>query len=285
MITQDAFPPRRREFITVDEGDPRAYGIDGLLRDGYKIRVPIEMMDSRLPIERMRSSEPLIINTGLPRSVYDGIPGITASSDARRSRKRVARDPMGREVGTYEEEDAALSAHRPGYRVGDAARGTADAGQALKDAAYEEMCRDLSTAWMSPEQRGQNGPSVSDARHATTAPARPLGVSNSDCARELNRREISDAWKSPAPALNAAPSGKWPMSAGAGSACDLNGERGVLVEDGSGFLVCQVNRHVGPTRSDAAPPRFMDAATAQKIKDAAWLESVERVSNAWKVQG
>jgi hypothetical protein len=33
------------------------------------------------------------------------------------------------------------------------------------------------------------------------------------------------------------------------TACDLNGERGTLQPDGSGYLTCQVTRRVGPSRS------------------------------------
>jgi hypothetical protein len=280
MITAGRLPSSFTRPRRIDD-DNDIFDERGIIRDGKRMRVPITMMDSRLPIERMRSNQPLVISSAgyIPEEIrarmYDGIPGVTVSSDARRSRKQVARDPMGREAGTYEEEDTYRD-HKPGYRVGDAARITADAGQALKDAAYSEMVADLQDAWKPDHLR------AADARRTTADAVRPLGISNSDWARELNRREISDAWKTPAPALDAAPSGKWPLSAGVGSACDLNGERGVLVEDGSGVLVCQVNRHVGPTRSDAAPPRFMDAATAQKIKDAAYNEMVSDLTNAWR---
>ena len=54
-----------------------------------------------------------------------------------------------------------------------------------------------------------------------------------------------------------------------------------IVDGGDGNLYCRP-RPMQATRADATPPRFMDAATAQKIRDAAWLEMVERVSNEWK---
>jgi hypothetical protein len=196
--------------------------------------------------------------------MYDDILGTTRAPRTPRTRNQpvVDVDPYG--------------AHKPGFRiVTDAARGTVDAGQVAKDAAYNEMVADLQDAWKSPEQRAADARQVTDARP-------PAGVSAAEFEHARMVQDMCTAWM---PKADAVPSGKWPRSAGVGSACDLNGERGVLVDDGSGFLVCQVNRHVGPTRNDAAPPRFMDAATAQKIKDAAWLESVERVSNAWKVQG
>jgi hypothetical protein len=79
------------------------------------------------------------------------------------------------------------------------------------------------------------------------------------------------------------------LGANEGDIVTWNGAPARLVRRGE-WLFPEVHQP-GPTRSgtssgrDAAPPRFMDTATAQKIKDAAWLESVERVSNAWKVQG
>src|SRR5262249_21212760 len=73
----------------------------GVIRDGYGVRVPMEVMDA----ERRR-----------------------VAGDARR-RKVVARDPMGRVASTYEEEEEdavndaarfgltdAYGLHKPGYR-------------------------------------------------------------------------------------------------------------------------------------------------------------------------
>jgi hypothetical protein len=80
--------------------------------------------------QQRRSNVPMIISTAgyIPEEIrahiYDGIPGVTASrtSDSpRRRRKTLARDPMGREIGSYEEEDAvvheAYADHRPGFRT------------------------------------------------------------------------------------------------------------------------------------------------------------------------
>src|SRR5262249_17504283 len=57
-----------------------ALDASGLLRDGYGVRVPLQMCD------------------GLQRDV-------ASYFDGKRRRKTVARDPLGREMATYEEEE------------------------------------------------------------------------------------------------------------------------------------------------------------------------------------
>jgi hypothetical protein len=291
MFTQDALPPRRPgEYILVDENDERAYGIDGLLRPGFKVRVPLVTLDAaRLPF----AAAPQTIRTGLVgehalRNFFhvDGSP---------RRRKVQMRDPQGRESGSFEEEDArisdglraAASPHRPGFRTADVSRATVDTGQSLKDAAYSEMCDFVSRQWRGEPEHQQ----TADAQR-TADPPPPAGVSPSDWARHLTMVEDARAWmpkdvdtsKIGAQAPHILPLGAVPKHIGtvkAGDRCTVDGADGVFVDGGDGNLYCKV-RPMPTTRIDVTPPRFMDAATAQKIRDAAWLESVERVSNAWR---
>jgi hypothetical protein len=54
MITQREFTARRlRDDENIfDEHDPRAYGPDGIVRDGVRLRCRMTAMDAKLPIER-----------------------------------------------------------------------------------------------------------------------------------------------------------------------------------------------------------------------------------------
>jgi hypothetical protein len=146
--------------------------------------------------QQRRSSVPMIISTAgyIPEEIrahmYDGIPGVTASrtSDSpRRRRKTLARDPMGREIGSYEEEDAvvheACADHRPGFRTTVTA-----ADHARVAESYNQMVQDLQTQWMSPEQKAAH---VADAQRVTADARPPAGVS----AAEFERARMCSAWK------------------------------------------------------------------------------------------
>jgi hypothetical protein len=277
-----------RPHITHDIGDDDAYDpVTGLLRDGHAIRVPMrEMRDAN------RSNAPLIINSGMRLDRFyhkDGTPKNEGDEpESRRRRRRAQLDPTGHEAGTVLEE----SDHRPGHRLGDAA------GRATVDAAYNAMVADLTSAWVSPEQRVQN---IFDAQRAT-ADACPAGVDPRTWAYEQGVREMCDAWKKPPPvifdangpevaattrAMENLPPGRFPMSAGIGSPCDLNGERGTLQPDGSGYLVCKVTHHLGPSRSgtsrgDAMTRGHQGVTGDRAAVEAAWLQMVGDTANAWR---
>jgi hypothetical protein len=73
------------------------------------------------------------------------VPGFVHPADAgdgRRRRRGIARDPFGREVETWEEEEDAAPAVP---RVL-----TADEGRRLKQQAYEAMVADMCNAWKDP---------------------------------------------------------------------------------------------------------------------------------------
>jgi hypothetical protein len=76
----------------------------------------------------------------------------------------------------------------------------------------------------------------------------------------------ADAWKHPA-SFTDAKSGIYPLSAGEGSACDLNGERGTLVREGD-HLVCRVTQ----------APRGGDRAAVED----AYRAYDEQAQNAWR---
>jgi hypothetical protein len=234
MFVNDAIPPSRREYIAADANDPAAYdAVTGILKDGYRIRVPIEMMDSTLPLQRVGTT-PMNIRTNLTgehrldRYFFpDG-----SAKPARKIRLRAFDEVAESEWVTHD----AHAAHKPGYRgaVADAA-----AGQALKDAAYQEMVDDLSRQWMLDYQR------AADAQRTTVDAARPQGISDGEWERERGIREMCDAWKGDSDGAETpiktkegaqAPQGIWPVggtpvgltAAKAGDVCGTDGARGRL---------------------------------------------------------
>jgi hypothetical protein len=85
--------------------------------------------------------------------------------------------------------------------------------------------------------------------------------------------ELTDAWRTPS-----IPAGAYPLSAVEGSVCTVNGAPGTLVREGD-WLICK------PTQADSAPrdPRQpISMADAQKIRDAAYQQSVDELQNAWR---
>jgi hypothetical protein len=296
-----------RQYRTVENPDD-AFDENGVLRDGFRVRVPMQLMDSR-PAPR---SAPIVIETGLRGTQYDlnrdfywdGSPKPPRrrsrleydpdededfieveelDANGRRRRRLVARDPMGREAGEYSEEDRALRDHRPGYRSHHV---TAADRQRVAD-AYNTMVADLQTQWMTPEQK------LAEARLTTDAAHRPRGMSEAEYEYNRYCAELTDAWRpkdgdyQPAREGAQAPRGIWPVggtpvhltSAKEGDPCFDQGGRGRLVNRG-GVLFCELEP-MPTTRADAVP-RTMSVQDAQRIKDAAYAEYVERISNEWR---
>jgi hypothetical protein len=75
-----------------------------------------------------------------------------------------------------------------------------------------------------------------------------------------------------------------------GDACTIDGRAGSYQDGGDGLLYCRPHALGAPARVpptnpssvDAAPPRMMDAATAQKIRDQAYFAYVDEITNAWR---
>jgi hypothetical protein len=263
--------PRRREYITVDANDPAAYDERGILKDGYKIRVPIAMMDSRLPIERMRSA-PLSITTGLRMDRFYNVDGTLKEPRTPRTRNQPVVD-----VDQY-------SDHKPGFRVGDAGAGRATVDAKVE--SYNQLVSDLELAWMAPWQKAQH---ISDA---ATADACPAGVDPRDFAYHQRCLQDSEAWRTPPPVLDAAAVTTPPANAyapvgygaNAGDVCSSNGAPGNLVER-DGWLFCEVHQP-GPTRSGTSSASGRDTAVGDRsAQDSAWRAMVAEQSEAWRKQG
>lgn len=110
----------------------------------------------------------------------------------------------------------------------------------------------------------------------------------SDDARERAyqeyRQELTNSWRGDA----GPPAGAYPLSAGEGSRCTINGADGRLARRGD-WLVCEparqdaaYKRAVEPRANTDTPRGMMDAAEARRICDEAWLESVRDLEAAWR---
>jgi hypothetical protein len=101
---------------------------------------------------------------------------------------------------------------------------------------------------------------------------------------------LQDEWAKVKPvsdvSIKPTPYGAWPAtgtSVQEGGSCSINGRRGTWQQGEDGLLYCiPVDENISNTSNEDARPRFMDAATAQKIKDEAWREMVDDLTNAWR---
>jgi hypothetical protein len=90
---------------------------------------------------------------------------------------------------------------------------------------------------------------------------------------------VTNQWRQDAAAVEDLPAGRFPLSAGEGSLCTINGEAGTLVRDGD-YLVCRAKPPIGPTRSGKS---LGDAQPGTRAYvDAVWNEMVSDLTNAWK---
>ena len=102
---------------------------------------------------------------------------------------------------------------------------------------------------------------------------------NDDAAVEAYRQYVADqanAWKK----RNAQPPpGAYPLSAGVGTACTINGAPGVLVESDDGqWLVCKP-----VARQDSAPTGpVYDRAAGERLKQRVWQQMVDEQREAWR---
>jgi hypothetical protein len=280
MITQARHSGSR--YITADINDPSAYDEDGILKDGYRIRVPVEMMDSTLPLQRI-GTVPRNIVTGLNMQRFYFPDGESKADFAARIAPRQPARRVQRDQQEHQAEDAtvteAYASHKPGYRVADATV-TQDAGQALKDAAYEEMVRDNENAWKSPEQM------VADARQVTTDAACPAGIDPRDWAYHQRCQQDSEAWRTPAPVFDAAavenpPAGaycKAGVGAREGDIVTWNGAPARLEKRGDWLF--PVVHQQGPTRSGTSNGDV--AVVDRAAQDNAYREYCDRISNEWR---
>jgi len=292
---------RRREHEVVDRfGNP--VDDDDIVRDGERVRVPMMMRDGLSELQRAVLADADARGTSaemrrmvdehraarglVPLALDDGT--VVDVEPWKASAVRAAR------CGLHD--DGSLSLNRPGYRF------AADAaGLEAKREAYEAGVREMCDAW-----RGPAPPAADVAEYSKRKKTRQLDpqgrlvaeyeteeeedAATGDAGRAMDAREraylemcddLSNAWKRRPPALPwdaapAPPAGAYPLSAGEGNACTINGRPGTLQREGD-WLVCE------PTdRADAAPPRTMSVADAQRIKDEAYRQMVDEMVNAWK---
>jgi hypothetical protein len=299
-----------RQYQTVTNPDD-AFDENGIIRDGYRVRIPLQMMDSR-PAPR---SAPIVIETGLRGTRYDLNREFYWDGSPKRPRRKsrpnyddpdadddevieeldadgrlhryTARGPMGRTESTYREEDHALRDRQPGYR----SHHVTAADRARVNDAYNEMVSDLQTAWMTPERKAQH---IADTRRMVADAAR--GIDARDAAYAEMCNDLVNQWRPkdsgdyrPAAEGAQAPRGIWPLGAvpkhinaniKAGDPCFQNGASGTYVDGGDGFLYCRVDP-MPTTRADAVP-RTMTVDQAQAIRDQAYQEYCQYISSAWK---
>jgi hypothetical protein len=148
-------PFARRRTRRLAERDSAQHSFSGLAEDGEVVRVPLTMMDRAL-VDGLREKYPPAPQTGTALTQTEAENELADIRDRRR-RKRVAYDPMGRVVGTVEEEadhqvldsfitDAQAALHRPGFRCLD--------DRSASEAAYAEYCRELQDAWKPRDSTG-----------------------------------------------------------------------------------------------------------------------------------
>jgi hypothetical protein len=95
-----------------------------------------------------------------------------------------------------------------------------------------------------------------------------IDFSASDAAYDARKLADSEAWRRQDAAEQ--PLGAYPMSAGIGNACTIDGQPGTLQPDGA-WLVCRPT--AGPTRADAM---------TGDARDVAYREMCDQLTNAWR---
>jgi hypothetical protein len=200
---------------TVDDDE----GMDehGILRDGFRLRTPMMARDGLSDTQRAiadaaarRSFDdshakhqpgPIFADRSAAREAYEDarreseqawkmLPAPTAvAADRRRKRKKgQARDPFGREAGSWEEEEDSIAA-------------SAADGLDAKQRAYAEMCDELCNAWRNPLPGGTD---AAAPERRTVAPV-PRTMT-ADEARRIKQEaydrmcaEDREAWRNPLP--------------------------------------------------------------------------------------
>ncbi len=278
----------RRRFI--DDINRDAFDENGVLRDGATARFPTMTRDSQ-PTRTTDAAARIAEAIAVTKAAID-TEAAMALGDKR-----------------FSNTEALL--HRPGFRLLADSNGDPGVGPGLNAGSADE--------WAGHYLR---------ERHARAQLRDPMGrladevdeetkdsVSPGERARALRMIADSNAWRSDFDQLPDGiyfdgtrfvdaddpdevqddllkavppPGGYWPLSAGIGSPCDRDGERGALQLDpeGSGFLVCVVNSRVGPTRSGASKgdsvPTSMSAEDAARINGEAYREYLDQLYNAWR---
>ena len=225
------------------------FDADGLLRDGAVVRTSMMLRDGLTPLQR-------------------------AVMDAKRKRKP--------DEECDEEEDACLGPpEQQGTSKKDAAMVVDANGEVI--GLHSPGWRQLSTVSAVDHARQVTADKIrGDARRdyiRDTALAYQRKADASEYTGSTGRYSVYTGQPTRAiPRATHTNSGVWrPETAKEGARCTINGRGGKLPRDGEGNLVC-----VPDGSTDAAPPRFMDAGSAQLIRDAAADEAAREQAEAWR---
>jgi hypothetical protein len=244
---------RRRE---IDDDDPdNPIGRDGLLKDGHRLHVPLELRDSAASDEAARIARIVEITKQSMRG------------------SGTAADPYIIETGLRQLDDAALALHRPGWRT--------DASTAYQQGDPGPGLGAGDDPWVRRRRRPHDDPDDDISEEENDS--RFDGLSPGAVARLQWMDTQSNAWRTP-PVADAQPAGAYPLNSTykAGDPCTDGGRPGVLVEK-DGWLVCQA-KPIAATRSGRSRGDSMSAEAAQPARDAAYQSYVDSVLNAWKGQ-
>jgi hypothetical protein len=181
----------------------------------------------------------------------------------------------------------------------------ADAQRATADAAPDGVdAREWERSKMTERAVWKGGANPTDAMSFLQKSARDNAFWQQDiqspktedvaAARSEMIDHVTQQWRTQdAAAVENLPFGRYPISAGEGNPCTINGEIGTLQREGD-YLVCRATP-IGPTRSgESAGDAVLTSRAAldaisveqgQAIKDAAYNEMCAELRDAWKKQG
>jgi hypothetical protein len=301
MITQP-FRHSNSRYIDADVNDPAAYEErDGkkILKDGYRVRIPVELMDSTLPLQRMgvvpaqrqaAVETPMAIGTSYRNSPLRHIyhrDGTLKSRD----RTAVAATAPQKLADAVMSDVMSNASHKPGFRYAATDGTTTDANDAVS--AYNTYVQEMNDAWKSPERRTLD---ARDAVRAAAEPSKPADyverfpgewqrqIASDELVAVSNKPSPGSRWGEDEAAVETPPDGaycKAGVGAKEGDVVTWNGAPARLVKRGD-WLFPEVHQQ-GPTRSGTSSG---DAAVGDRsLQDAAYREMVERISNEWRAQG
>jgi hypothetical protein len=241
---------------------------NGILKDGRSIRVRMTMMDAAPEVRRAERRD-------ARRTARDARRAAASTSDPVKIAEAVTITRMAMDSGLVD----LYSDHKPGWRL--------------------PVADDLDTS-----KRRRSAVVVEHTKKGHTVSVSTVEESNDGMsARDAYILEMCDAWKTPAQRLDAngpevapwsktraiptRPDGAYaPVGLGAkeGDTITWNGSPARLVKRGNWLFPEVINP--GPTRSsetvNPGDSMTVDIAAAQKIRDAAYAEYVQRMSQEWR---
>jgi hypothetical protein len=218
---------------------------DGLLKDGARVRVPMMFRDSMTPVQR---------------AIYDARKQHGRNCDCEDcAAKYGARDDLEEDQLTafIDSPQGQIGLHSPGFRF--LTNNTAMSGA--------DHARDVTAAKVKADARAE----MIDAQASAYK-------RKGQYSEYSGGTEYSVYTGQPTRWIPTEPSGRYPLSAGENNRCTINGRGGKLRKSADGgCLIC-----VPDGSTDAAPPRVMDSASAQLIRDQAADQYAAEQRDAWK---